>query len=136
AGLPPLAYGVCLVHVVDRLDDIRADPIAVPEACIERQPVLAVDLHEVLAQVRGQRPLVQECDLVEPAPPAGARVTHDSPAALPGAQAAAGPPLERDRIRPAITLDGATVVGSECFSDRRSDFVVVVADQQPAHPLE
>src|SRR5213596_840116 len=82
------------------------------------------------------RPFVEECDLIEPAALAGKRVTYDGAAALPGAQCTIGPPLELDRVRTAVTLDGATVVGAECFSDRRADFVVVVADEQPAHPLE
>src|SRR3989442_8505068 len=96
ARLPPLAYRVCLVHLVDQLDDIRTDRIAVAETRIEREPVLAIDVHEVLAHLGGQRPPVQEGDLVEPAPPAGGRVTHDGAAALPGAQPTALLPLEPD----------------------------------------
>src|SRR5882724_5854640 len=126
--LPPLACGVCLVNLVDQLHDVRADRVAVAEARIERQLVRAVDVHEVLAHLRVYRPLVEECDLVEPAPLASARVMYDGAAALPGAQCTAGPPLELDRVRTAVTLDGATVVGAECFSDRCPDFVVVVAD--------
>src|SRR6266581_3160467 len=122
--------------LVDRLDDIRADRIAVAKAGIERQPVLAVDVHEVLADLRVHRPLVQEGDLIEPAALAGKRVTYDGAAALPGAQPTIGLPLELDRVRTAVTLDGATVVGTECFSDRRPNFVVVVADEQPALPLK
>src|SRR5438093_932734 len=45
-------------------------------------------------------------------------------------------PLEPDRIRTAVTLDGATVVGAECLGDRRPDVFVVVAYEQPTHPLE
>src|SRR5207249_12305075 len=135
-ALPPLACGVFLIHLVDQLYDIRADRVAVAEAGIERQPVLAVDVHEVLAHLRVHRPLVQESDLVEPAPLAGARVTHDGAAALPGAQPTVGLPLELDRIRTAVNLDGATVVGAECFGDRRPDVLVVVAYEQPTHPLE
>src|SRR5437867_3192832 len=126
--LPPLACGVCLVNLVDQLHNVRADRVAVAEARIERQPVLAVEVHEVLAQLRVHRPLVEECDLVEPASLASARVTYDGAAALPGAQCTLGLPLEPDRVRTAVTLDGATVAGAECFSDRRPDFVVVVAD--------
>src|SRR5213594_1962575 len=82
-SLPPLAYGVCLVDLVDQLHDVRADRVAVAEARRKRQPVLAVDVHEVLAHLRVYRPLVEECDLVEPAPLAGARVMYDGAAALP-----------------------------------------------------
>src|SRR5207237_6668368 len=81
------------------------------------------------------RPLVEECDLVEPAPLAGARVMYDRTAALPGAQCTVGLPLELDRVGTAVMLDGATVVGAECVGDRRPD-VVVVADEQPAHLLK
>src|SRR5213592_4100047 len=133
--LPPLACGVFLVHLIDQLYDIRADRVAVAKARIERQPVLAVDVDEVLAQLRLHRPLVQECELVEPASPAGARMTHDGAAALLGAQPSVGLPLELDRVRTAVTLDSATVVGAECFSDGRSDVLVVIADQEPAVPL-
>ena len=67
---------------------------------------------------------------------AGARVTHDGAPALPGAQPTVGLPLELDRIRTAVTLDGATVVGAECFRDGRPDVLVVVADQEPAYLLK
>src|SRR5438132_7200155 len=127
-SLPPLACGVRLVDLVDQLHDVRADRVAVTEARIERQAVLAVDVHEVLAHLRVYRPLVEECDLVEPAPLAGARVMYDGAAALPGAQCTVGLPLESDSVGAAVILDGATVVGAECVSDRRSDVVVVVAD--------
>src|SRR5256712_5011807 len=127
-SLPPLAYGVCLVDLVDQLYDVRADRVAVAEARIERQPVLAVAVHEVLAYLRVYRPLVEECDLVEPAPLAGARVIHDGAAALPGAQCTVGLPLELDRVVTAVILDRATVVGAECLCNRRPDIVVVVAD--------
>src|SRR5437899_8844070 len=50
--LPRLADGVFLVDLVDQLHDVRADRVAVAEARIERQPVLAVDVHEVLAHLR------------------------------------------------------------------------------------
>src|SRR5206468_1684213 len=76
-SLPSLACGVCLVDLVDHLHDVGADRVAVAEASSERQPVLAVDVHEVLAYLRVHRPLVEECDLVEPAPLAGARVMYD-----------------------------------------------------------
>src|SRR5437773_3868814 len=85
-GLPPVACGVCLVDLVDQLHDVRADRVAVAEARIERQPVLAVDVHEVLAHLRVHRPLVEECDLVEPALLPSKRVMYDGAAALPGAQ--------------------------------------------------
>src|SRR2546430_4129614 len=52
--------------------------------------------------------------------------------ALPSAQPAVRLPLELDRIRTAVGLDGATLVGAEGFSDRRADVLVVVADQEPA----
>src|SRR3989449_6161445 len=106
--LPPLACGVGLVDLVDQLHDVRADRVAVAEAGIERQPVLAIDVHEVLAHLRVYRPLVEECDLVEPAPLAGERVMHDGAATLPGAQRTVGLPLELDRVSTAVTLDGAT----------------------------
>src|SRR5207249_2574530 len=86
--------------------------------------------------LRVYRPLVEECDLVEPAALVGERMTYDGTAALPGAQCTVGSPLERDRVGTAVTLDRATVVGAECVSDRRPDFVVVVADEQPAHVLK
>ena len=121
---------------MDRLHDIRADRVAVAEAGIERQSIFAVDVHEVLAHLRLDRPLAEEGDLVEPAPPAGERVSHDGAAALPGAQSAAGLPLEPDRVGTTVTLDGGAVVGPERSGDRRPDGVVVVADQEPAHPLE
>src|SRR5260370_3459002 len=136
SALPRLACGVFLIHLIDQLDDIRADRVAVAKAGIEGQPVLAVDVHEVLAYLRLHRPLVQECDLVEPAPLAGARVTHDGAASLPSAQLTVWLPLELDRIRTAVTLDDATVVGAEGFSHRRPDVVVVIANQEPAHPLK
>src|SRR5260370_10504016 len=115
---------------------MRAVWVAVAKAGIEGKPVLAVGVYEVLAYLRVHRPLVQEWDLVEPTPLTGARVTHDGAAALPSAQLTVWLPLELDRIRTAVTLDGATVVGAECFRDRRPDVVVVVADQEPAHPLK
>src|ERR1051326_5720832 len=121
---------------MDKLPDVRTDRVAVAKAGIEGQPVLAVNVDEVLTQLRVHRPLVQECNLVEPAPLAGARVASDGAAALPGAQPAVGLPFELDRIRAAVTLDGATVIGAECFSDGRSDVLVVVPDQEPANPLE
>src|SRR3989454_474507 len=123
--LPLLACSVCLVNLVDQLHNVRADRVAVAEARVERQFVLPIDVHEVLAQLRVYRPLVEECDLVEPAPLASARVMCDGAAALPGAQCTVGLPLELDRVRPAVTLDGAMVVGAECFSERLPDFVVV-----------
>src|SRR5438552_9833381 len=136
AGLPPLPYGVGLVDLVDQLHDVRAERVAVAEARIERQAVLAVDFNEVLAHLRVYRPLVEECDLVEPAPLAGERVMHDGAAALPGAQRTVALPLELDRVGTAVTLDGATVVGAEGFNERRPDVVVVVADQEPAQSLK
>src|SRR3989449_7079316 len=135
-SLPWLARGVCLVDLVDQLHDVRVDRLAVAEAAIERQPVLAVHVYEVLAHLRVYRPLAEECDLVEPAPLAGERVTYDGAAALPGAQSAVGLPFELDRVGAAVTLDGATLVGAKCFGNRRADFVVVVAHEQPARSLE
>src|SRR5205823_8892192 len=58
-----------------------------------RDEHFAVDVHEIFAHLRVYRPLVEECDLVEPAALAGERVTHDGAAALPGAQSALGLPL-------------------------------------------
>src|SRR5713226_428244 len=84
----------------------------------------------------GTGPRFQECDLVEPAPLASARVTHDGAAALPSAQPTVWLPLELDRIRTAVTFDGATVVRAKGFSHRRPDVVVVIANQEPAHPLK
>src|SRR5712691_843684 len=136
ASLPWLACGVCLVDLVDQLHDVRVESVAVAEAGIERQPVLAVLVHEVLAHLQVYRPLAEECDLVEPAALAGERVTYDGAAALPGAQSAVGLPFELDRVGTAVTLDGTTIVGAKCFSNRRADFVVVVADEQPTRSLE
>src|SRR5215510_7183621 len=42
AALPPLACCVSLIHLIDHLDHIRADRVAVANAGIEGQPVLAV----------------------------------------------------------------------------------------------
>src|SRR5262249_9456849 len=112
------------------------DGVTVAIARVERESVLAVEVHEVLVQLRVHRPLVEESNLVEPAPLAGERVAHDCAAPLPCAQPAVWLPLELDRIRAAITLDLATVVGAEGFSDGRPDVLVVVADQEPAHALK
>src|SRR5262249_11246087 len=84
-ALPPLAGRVLLIHLIDQVYDVRADGVAVAKAGMEGQPVLAVDVYEVLAQLR-VRPLVQECDLVEPAPLPCARMTHDSASPLPSAK--------------------------------------------------
>src|SRR5207244_6653616 len=90
----------------------------------------------ILAHYRVDRPLVEEGDLVEPAPLAAERVPHDGGAALPGAQRTAALPLELDRVGTAVILDGATVVSAEGFSERRPDVVVVVANQEPAQSLK
>src|SRR3989440_8511327 len=135
-ALPGLACGIFLIDLIDHLYDLRADWVAVAKARVEGQPVLAVEVHEVLAHFRVHSPLVQECDLVEPASLAAARVKHDGAAALPSAQPAVRLPLELDRIRTAVPLDGATVVGAEGFSDGRADVLVVVTDQEPAQSLE
>ena len=63
-------------------------------------------------------------------------MTYDGAATLPGAQRTVRLPFELDRVGTTVTLDGATVVGAECFSDRRPDVLVVVADEQPSLPLE
>src|SRR5207244_5062910 len=131
-----LACGVLLLDLIDHLYDLRADGVAVAKARVEGQPVLAVEVYGVLAHFRVHSPLVQECDLVEPASLAAARVKHDGTAALPSAQPAVRLPLELDRIRTAVPLDGATVVGAEGFSDGRADVLVVVADQEPAQSLK
>src|SRR5437660_9472544 len=135
-ALPPLACGVFFIHLIDHLYDICADRVAVAKARIEGQPVYAEDIDKVLAHLRVHRPLVQECDLVEPAPLAGVRVTHHGATALPSAQPAVWLPLELDRIRMAVTLDGAMIVGAEGFSDGRPDFLVVIANQEPPYSLK
>src|SRR5207244_12640672 len=124
ASAPALAGRVGFVDLVDRRHDVRADGVAVAEAGIARQPVVAVDVHEVLAHLRLHRPLVEESDLVEPAALPGTRVTEDGAAALPGAQCTVRLPLELDRVGTAVALDAATIVGAECFSDRRPDLAV------------
>src|SRR5256885_896476 len=101
SALPGLACGVFLIDLVDHLYDLRADWVAVAKARVEGQPVLAVEVHEVLTHFRIHSPLVQECDLVEPASLAAARVKHDGTAALQSAQPAVRLPLELDRIRTA-----------------------------------
>src|SRR6266513_1240991 len=63
-------------------------------------------------------------------------MTYHGAATLPGAQSAVGSPFELDRVGTAVTLDGATLVGPKCFGNRRADFVVVAADEQPTHSLE
>src|SRR5262249_49715570 len=133
---PPLACAVGFVCVVDPRYDLRADRVAVAEARIERQPVLAVEVHEVLAHLRVYRPLVEERDLVEPTPLAGERVMHDGAATLPGAQRTVPLPLELDGVGTAVTLDGATVIRAEGFNERRSNVIVVVADQEPTQALK
>src|SRR5206468_870024 len=127
-SLPLLACGVCLVDLVDQLHDVRADRVAVAEARIERQPVLAVDVHEVLAHLRVYRPLVEECDFVEPAPLAGARVMYDGaatarrarPAAL-ATSASSGPSPRVRRQTTAKTNAAATCsrYDSEGWSSNR-----------------
>src|SRR5262245_56834456 len=135
-NLPLLADSVRVVDLVDRLDNIRADWCAVPEAGVERQPVLPVDVDEVLAHLRSDRPLVQECDLVEPAPSTGEWVAHDGAAALPRAKDAAHQPLELDRMGAAVALDDALVVGAEGVGQWRTDVLIVIADQEPPYALE
>ena len=136
AGLPRLTYAVGLVRLVDHVDDVGADRVAVAEARVEGLGVRAVDVDEVLAYVGRQRPLVQECDLVEPAAPPGQGMPHDGVAALPRAQATAIPPLEVDRVGATVALHGAAVVRAEYVGDGRADIVVVVANQKPALPFE
>src|SRR3712207_3149848 len=100
AVLPGVARGVGLVDLVDDLHDVLADRVAVAEPRVERQPVLAVHVHQVLAHLLGQRPLVEEGNLVEPAPLPGHGVADDGAAPLPGAQATIGLPLELDPVGP------------------------------------
>src|SRR3954452_20751530 len=94
ARLPRLACRVGLVHLVEQLDYVLADGIAIAEPRVEGQPVLAVDVDEVLPHLGGDRPLVEERDLVEPTALTGDRVAYDRAAALPGAQGPIGLPLE------------------------------------------
>lgn len=136
ACLPGLTSGVVLVGGVDELDDVLADRGTVSEAGVERQPVLAVDVHQVLAHLGGQRPLVEERDLVEPAAPAGERVPHDGVAALPRAQGPVGLPGEVDGVVAAVALDGGVVLGTERLGQGGADLVVVTAREQPALALE
>ena len=112
-GLPRLAHGVGLVGLVEQLHDVLADRVAVAEPGGERQPVLAVQVDQVLAHLGVDRPLVEERDLVEPAALPGDRVAHHRAAALPGAQGAVGLPLELGRVGPAVPLDLAAVGGAE-----------------------
>ena len=136
ARLPRLADRVRVVDRVDQLDDVLPDLLAVPEAGVERQPVLAVEVEQVLAHLGIHRPLAEERDLVEPAAPARHRVAHHGAAALPGAQSAVRLPFELDCVGAAVALHGVTVVGAERLSDRRADLVVVVAGEQPPVSLE
>ena len=136
AGLPRHAGGVRLVDLVDQLDDVRADRVAVAEAGVERQPVSAVLVHQELVHLGRHRPLVEEGDLVEPAAVTRERVLHDGWATLPGAQPAVGLPLELDGVGLAVPLDLAAVVAAEGLGDRRPDLVVVAAGEQPPLALE
>ena len=136
AGLPGLAHGVGFVGLVEELHDVLANRVAMAEPGGERQPVLAVEIHQVLAHLGVDRPLVEERDLVEPAALAGDRVAHHRAAALPGAQGAVGLPLEFGRVGPAVPLDLAAVGGAERLLNRCPEVLVVVADEHPALPLE
>ena len=113
AGLQRLTCSVGLVDLVDHLHDVLADRIAVAEVGVERQPVGAVDLYQVLAHFGVYRPLVEKGNLVEPAALAGDRVMHNGAAVLPGAQSTIGLPLELDRVGMAIGFDGATVMNAD-----------------------
>src|SRR5207248_4520749 len=112
-----------------------ADRVAVTESGIERQPVLAVEIHQVLTHLGVDRPFVEKCDLVEPASLPSERMTGEGAAALSRAQRTVALPRELDRVGAAVTLDGAAVIGAEGFSERGSDVVVVIADQKPAESL-
>ena len=136
AGLPGLAHGVGFVGLVEQLHDVLADRVAVAEPGGERQPVLAVEVHQVLAHLGVDRPLVEERDLVEPAALPGDRVAHHRAAALPGPQGAVGLPLELGRVGPAVPLDLAAVGSAERLLNRCPEVLVVVADEHPALPLE
>src|SRR5438067_10835655 len=116
---------MCLIYLVDLADDIRLDRITVAEARIERQAVRAVFVHEILAQLRRHRPLAEERDLVEPAPPAGARMSHDRGTALPRAECAAVFPLELNLVRTTVALDRVAVLRDEGISARGPGVVLV-----------
>ncbi|CAK7282745.1 hypothetical protein SGPA1_20720 [Streptomyces misionensis JCM 4497] len=135
-GLPGLAPGVRLVGGVEQLDHLLADRASVAVTGVERQPVRAVLVHQVLAHLGGQCPLVEERDLVEPAAPARDRVPYDGAAALRGVQRAVRPPGELDGVLPAVALDLGPVLGAERLGQGRPDLVVVAAGQQPALALE
>src|SRR5262245_37790629 len=85
ASLPSLAHGVGLVDLVDHLHDVGANRVPIAEARVEGEPFFAADVDEVLAHLRFHRPLVEECDLVEPAAPSGDRVPYGGAAMLPSA---------------------------------------------------
>src|SRR5438045_6080605 len=63
-------------------------------------------------------------------------MSHDRGTALPRAQCTAVFPLELKLVRAAVALDRVAVLRAEGISERRADVVVVVANQQPAEPLE
>src|SRR5262249_61915730 len=109
---PRLADGARRVGGVDRADDLRPDRLAVPEARLERQPVFAVEIRQILAHLRNQRPRAEEGDLVEPAALAGRGMGHHCAPALPRAQHAVGTPLELDLVAAAVLLDGTAIVAA------------------------
>ena len=63
-------------------------------------------------------------------------MTHHGAAALSGAEPTVGLPLEIDRVRPAIALDRATVIGAERLGEGHADVLVVAAGEHPALLLE
>src|SRR5579884_1001209 len=86
ASLPRLTPGISFIDFVEQMYNILAKRITVAEAGIERQPIRAVDIHQVLTHLGIQRPLIEEGDLVEPAELTADRVTHNGTTALSGAQ--------------------------------------------------
>jgi hypothetical protein len=136
ARLPGFAPGVRLVGLVEELHDFRTDRVAVAEPGVEGQAVGAVDVHEVLADLGIEGPLVEEGDLVEPAACAGDRVPDHCAPALPGTQTPVRLPGEVDAVGAAVALDGAAVVGAERPLHRRPDLVVVAAREKPTTELE
>ena len=136
ACLPRLTHGVGLVNRIDLFHDLRAEWLAGAEPGVERQTLGTVNIDQVFADLGGDRPLVQERDLVEETALTGDRVMDYGIAALTGAQSTVGLPLELDRIGATVGFHGAPVVGPERLRNGRTDLVVVAARQQPAFALE
>jgi hypothetical protein len=107
-----------------------------PKPGVERQPVWAVDVHEVLPHLGRDRPFAQEGDLVEPAALAGQGVPDYGGAPLPGAQLSVGLPLDLDRVGAAVVLDGGAVGDAERFLVGGTDVLVEAAGEQPPLAFE